>query len=138
MEIKEYPNEENEKVLAALLNEHQEKTTGVPPAERELFSYAMVDGNDYLGGITGNIHMNTLYISLLAVKEDLRGQKIGAQLLAKAEEKARAHECVYIMISTQDYQAKTYYLEHGFDILGQIPDMPFEGTTKFYFIKKIK
>lgn len=137
MEIRDYPNVKNEEKLAALLNEHQEKVTGVAPREREYFSFAMLDGDKYLGGITGNIHMNTLYISLLAIKEDERGNKIGEQLLAKAEETAREHQCSYMMLSTQDFQAKTYYLKHGFEILGQITDMPFEGTTKYYFIKKI-
>ncbi len=42
-----------------------------------------------LGGLIGDTYYDWLYVSLMFVKDDLRGQGYGEKLLLRAEEEAR-------------------------------------------------
>ena len=46
------------------------------------------DAGEVVGGVIGATYWNWLYINLMWVREDLRGQGYGEQLLSKAEEEA--------------------------------------------------
>lgn len=81
--------------------------------------------------------MNATYISLLAINKNYRGKSYGAQLLKKAETFAIESGSSLITINTQDYQAKTFYEKYGYQVFGQLLDIPFIGTTKYYLVKRI-
>ena len=99
---------------------------------------AVIDEEEnYLGGITANIFMNTMHVGLLASREDIRGQGVGESLLKAAEAKAIAADCKYITIHTQDYQALSFYQKHNYHIFGSLVDAPFKGTDKYYLYKEL-
>lgn len=74
---------------------------------------------------------------MLAVNKAYRGKGYGQQLLKKAETFALKAGAKLITINTQDYQAKTFYEKVGYHLFGQLEDMPFNGTTNYYFVKRI-
>lgn len=87
------------------------------------------------GGITAVIYCwKILYINVLWVDEQSRKQRYGARLLAKIEQVAYEQGCKLAHLDTFDFQAKDFYLQHGYEIFGQLDDCP-PGHSKF-FMKK--
>ncbi|GGC77253.1 GNAT family N-acetyltransferase [Enterococcus wangshanyuanii] len=137
VEFKQLALSENEAKLIELLSEHQLEEKQIPSESNSDFSLALYDDGHYLGGVTANKWMNITHISLLALVNSARGKGYGTQLLKKAEAFAAKKGAAIITIHTQDYQAKTFYEQFGYSVFGKLDDVPFEGTTKFYLMKKI-
>lgn len=137
IEYKKLNQVQNESNLIALLSEKQEEEKNIPTEQNMPFSLALYENGLYIGGITANKWMNTTHISLLALKKAYRGKGYGTELLKKAEDFAIASDSKLITIHTQDYQAKTFYEQYGYQVFGQLEDSPFTGTTKFYLVKRI-
>ncbi len=88
------------------------------------------------GGITAVIYCwKILYINVLWVDEQYRKHGYGAKLLAKIEHEACKQGCKLAHLDTFDFQAKDFYLRHGYEIFGQLDDCPL-GHAKF-FMKKV-
>lgn len=137
IEYKKLNQAQNETHLIALLSEKQEEEKNIPAEERTPFSLALYDNDCYIGGITANKWMNETHISLLAINKEYRGKGYGTELLKKAEDFASVSGTKLITINTQDYQAKTFYEQYGYQVFGQLKDTPFLGTTKYYLVKRI-
>ena len=78
-----------------------------------------------------------MHISLLAVDPAYRKDGIGSQLLAKMEQVALKHQVTTITLTTKAYQALDFYLKQGYEVFGELKDVPMVGTTKYYLVKKI-
>ncbi|MBM7690048.1 hypothetical protein IGJ55_002286 [Enterococcus sp. AZ170] len=137
IEYKKLNQAQNETHLIALLSEKQEEEKNIPAEENTPFSLALYDNDFYIGGITANKWMNETHISLLAINKEYRGKGYGTELLKKAEDFASASGTKLITINTQDYQAKTFYEQYGYQVFGQLKDTPFIGTTKYFLVKRI-
>jgi len=88
------------------------------------------------GGITAVIYCwKILYINVLWVDEQYRKHGYGAKLLAKIEQEACKQDCKLAHLDTFDFQAKDFYLRHGYEIFGRLDDCP-PGHVKF-FMKKM-
>lgn len=88
--------------------------------------------NDYAGGIVGKVIFSTCYIDLFAVKKKYRNKGIGRELFNTVENYCRINSVKYIYLTTQDYQALEFYLHFGCKVFGELPDVPFKNTTKFF------
>lgn len=77
---------------------------------------------------------NCLYIDILWVKEEFRKEGYGSTLLNEAEKIAKEKGCKLIHLDTFDFQAKDFYLKHGYEIFGVLDDCPMEH--KRYYMKK--
>ena len=42
-----------------------------------------------------------------------------------------------LTLTTKAYQALGFYLKHGYEVFGELADVPMMGTTKYYLAKKI-
>lgn len=89
-----------------------------------------------LGGIIGETHWGWLYISLMFIKEELRGQGYGHQLLTLAEEEARQRGATHAYLDTFSFQAPKFYQQHGYQVFGELPDFP-TGQTRYYLKKDL-
>ena len=87
-----------------------------------------------VGGILGDIFWGWLHIDLLWVKDDLRGCGYGQRLLAAAEEEARKRGAKHAFLDTFSFQAPAFYLKHGYQVFGELPDFP--AGHQRYFLKK--
>jgi GNAT superfamily N-acetyltransferase len=90
---------------------------------------------DIVAGIRGCFYLEEcLFISMLFIDEDKRKQGLGSILLKTIEEQARAMKIRLIHLDTFDFQAKDFYIKHGYEVFGILEDFP--KGHKRYFMKK--
>ena len=87
-----------------------------------------------VGGLWGRTTYGWLYVELLFVPEALRGQGIGARLIAEAERIARARGAAQGWIDCFGEANRAFYEGRGFEVFGALPGMP-PGETR-YFLRK--
>lgn len=79
---------------------------------------------------------NVLYIDILWVDEKYRHQGLGSELLEYIENTAKEKGCYLIHLDTFDFQAKDFYLMHGYEIFGTLKDCP-KGHCRYYLKKSV-
>lgn len=63
-------------------------------------------------------------IDILWVDDNYRSIGVGSQLMQKAQETAKEKGCSLIHLDTFDFQAKDFYLKHGFEVFGVLENCP--------------
>jgi ribosomal protein S18 acetylase RimI-like enzyme len=123
-------------LINSALSEYNIKTTGF--GDYKSVNVLLRDeAGEVKGGALGGIWGEWLYVKLLWVAEELRGQGYGSQLLTMAEAEAVASACRGIFLETFDFQAYSFYLRFGFEEVGHLADFP-PGHTQYYMIKKLR
>ena len=89
-----------------------------------------------IGGLLGGTYWGWLYIDILWVKEEHRGQGIGSKLLAEAEAEAIRRGCHHAHLDTMSWQAPDFYKKHGYETIGVLPDIP-QVHQKHLLMKKL-
>ena len=95
------------------------------------------DGNMIAGCIATIYCWKILYVELLWVDEAYRKCGLGTTLLNELEKAALEADCSLIHLDTFDFQAKDFYLKHGFEVFGVLEDCP-ENHSRYYLKKKLK
>jgi len=91
-----------------------------------------------LGGINAEyVNWGVLSISLLFIKKEQRKYGYGTQLLKHVEEFARAKGGHLAHVDTLEFQAKDFYLKHGYEVFGILDDCPKQGYKRYYLQKKL-
>ncbi|WP_193337779.1 GNAT family N-acetyltransferase [Devosia beringensis] len=88
------------------------------------------------GGLTARISLNWMFVELLIVPERPRGQGVGSQIMAKAEDVARQHGCDGIWLDTFSFQAPGFYAKLGYVVFGEIAHYP-PGASRFFLHKHL-
>ncbi len=91
---------------------------------------------EVVGGIIGATYWDWFYLDLLWVKEDLRRQGYGQQLLSKAEDIARERGAKNVFLDTFSFQAPEFYQKYGYQVYGELPDFP-TGHQRFFLTKQL-
>ena len=94
--------------------------------------YVEDDSGDLLAGLVAETFGNWLEIEYLFVKEDLRGQGIGSQLLQQAESEAKKKNCRFAFVNTYQFQAPSFYQKHGYKEVFTLKDYPYTGQRHYY------
>ena len=94
--------------------------------------YVEDDSGELLAGLVAETFGNWLEIEYLFVKEDLRGQGIGSQLLQQAEIEAKKRNCRYVFVNTYQFQAPAFYQKHGYKEVFRLQDYPYIGQRYYY------
>tara|TARA_R110002020_G_scaffold220742_3_gene428631 strand:- start:937 stop:1359 length:423 start_codon:yes stop_codon:yes gene_type:complete len=90
-----------------------------------------------VGGLWGAVFFDWLFIELLYIPENLRGQQLGSQLMAAAEAHARGQELTGIWLDTFSFQARPFYEKRGYSLAGEIVDLP-PGGSRYFLSKRLK
>jgi ribosomal protein S18 acetylase RimI-like enzyme len=69
------------------------------------------------------------------VREDYRGQGLGARMLAAAEAIAWQRGCRYILLDTLDFQAPAFYQKQGYVVVWQQQQYPQGDGCKYFLVK---
>lgn len=85
-----------------------------------------------LAGLVAETFGNWLEIEYLFVKDDLRGQGIGSQLLQRAESEAKNRNCRYVFVNTYQFQAPAFYQKHDYQEVFTLKDYPCTGQRHYY------
>lgn len=76
-----------------------------------------------------------LYVDVLFVEENYRGGQLGSLLLSKVETEDKSMGANLLHLDTFDWQAKDFYLKHGYQVFGVLEDRP--PGHKRYYLKKV-
>lgn len=98
--------------------------------------YLRDERNNIIAGLIGNTHGNWLTVKYLWVNEKLRGQKLGSNLLKKAEEEAKLRGCKYVFLDTFSFQAPEFYKKHNYKEVFALDEYPVTGK-RYYFTKEL-
>lgn len=91
---------------------------------------------EIIAGILSKIYCwNCVYIDVLWIKEEYRKDGLGSRLLKEVEKIAKDKGCHLIHLDTFDFQAKDFYIKHGYEVFGILDECP-QGHKR-YFMKKI-
>jgi len=136
IEVMFNPGEEERSAILRPLRAYNVAQAG--DAQAQTFALLVRDegSEEVIGGLYGEIFYRWLFIELLAVPEQARGQGVGTRLMNMAEELARAKGCVGIWLDTFDFQAPEFYQRHGFVEFGQLEDFP-PGHKRFFLQKRL-
>ena len=94
------------------------------------------DDGTVTGGLLGRTWWGWLYINILWIHADLRGQDLGTQLMQMAEEEGRNRSCHSVFLDTHDFQALPFYQKLGYETFGELEDFP-PGHTRYYLKKRL-
>ncbi len=82
--------------------------------------------------VWGAAHVDALWVSA-----QYRKQGLGSMLLNEVERTAVKNGCNLIHLDTFDFQAKDFYVKHGYEVFGILNDSP-EGHCRYYMKKILK
>ena len=94
--------------------------------------YVEDDSGELMAGLVAETFGNWLEIEYLFVKEDLRGQGIGSQLLQRAESEAKKRNCRFAFVNTYQFQAPAFYQKHGYKEVFTMKNYPYTGQRHYY------
>jgi GNAT superfamily N-acetyltransferase len=135
IERSQNPTDEEREAILTPLRAYNAAKAG-PSNSQPLALLVRDDASDILGGLYGRFFYQWLFIDLLFVPEQARGQGMGSKLMQMAEDLAREKECVGIWLNTFDFQAPEFYKRLGYSELGQIADYP-PGHKQYFFQKHL-
>lgn len=81
-------------------------------------------------------YYNSYSCDILWVSEEYRKSGFGTKLLKEMEKIAVEENCKLIHLDTFDFQAKDFYLRHGYEVFGVLEDCP-ESHCRYYLKKKL-
>ena len=94
--------------------------------------YVEDEHGQLMAGLVAETFGNWLEIEYLFVKEELRGQGIGSQLLQQAESEAKKRNCRFAFVNTYQFQAPAFYQKHGYKEVFTLKDYPCTGQRHYY------
>ena len=99
--------------------------------------YLMDDAQEIAAGLTSDTYWDWWNILTLWVRDDLRGRRIGTELLARGEQEARGRGSRHAQLHTFSFQAPGFYEKHGFHVIGQLEDYPL-GQSFIWLRKELE
>lgn len=100
-------------------------------------AYAIKRNGEMIAGISACLDWGyVVHVDLLFVAKDYRNLGLGSHLLRKVEGEARVIGAGLAQTDTFDFQAKDFYLKHGYKIFGVVDDSPRPGHKRYY-LKKV-
>ena len=130
----ENPSEADREAVLQPLRAYNTERAGDPRIRPVTLLLADEAGN-HVGGLWGKCAYDWLFVDLLAVPEEYRGGNYGNTLMERAEEIARANDCVGMWLDTFEFQARGFYEKLGFEVFGTLDDHPV-GHKKFFLRKR--
>ncbi len=135
LETEDQPNEKDKKFLFDQLQKYNEKYSP-KDNNKPLVIFLRDDSGGIKGGITGTSYWDWLNIDTFWIDENYRGKGFGKQLLEMAEKEALNRGCHSIHLDTHDFQSVDFYKKNGYEIAGQLDNLP-KGFTRYLLKKKL-
>lgn len=116
------PEEVRSGELGLKLRHYNYGFVGEYPEQQYIRLNARDENGRLLGGLRGFVFLYWLNIEVLFVEEDARGSGLGSRLLAEAEQQAIALGAKHAKLDTFEWQARPFYLKHGYEEFARIDD----------------
>ena len=88
------------------------------------------------GGLLGLTFWGWLFIDWLWLSREMRGQRLGSELLRRAEAIARDRGCAQAYTDTFSFQAPDFWQRNGYAEFGRLDGMP-AGHARLWFRKAL-
>ena len=126
-------NTESQKsqIIGDLIRSYNRSKREVAESE-PLNLYVEDEHGEIMAGLVAETFGNWLEIEYLFVKEDLRGQGIGSQLLHQAESEAKKRNCRFAFVNNYQFQAPAFYQKYGYKEVFTLKDYPYTGQRHYY------
>lgn len=85
--------------------------------------------------LQARISLANAHITALVVDPSQQGQGLGRDLLGEFEGLAKGRGITSITLSTKSYQAEGFYKKLGYQVYGELQDVPQKGMTKYHLVK---
>ena len=125
--------ETNRAVLKGLWSYNTEK---LGKHRHKRFAVSLREKNVIVGGVTGEVWINVLFIQMFWIEARLRRKDYGTRLIAAIEDAARKFGAVRAYVDTMSFQAPGFYRSCGYREFGSIDGYP-QDTTRHWFTKKL-
>lgn len=136
--IKPCGREEKEFIINNLIAFNREQMRLAPEEDSADLSRVITgaDGKPAAGIIAMKYMKECVCVEILWVDERHRKEGLGSRLLEAVEAEAKKQGCTILHLDTFDFQAKDFYLKHGFEIFGCLKDCP-AGHERYYLSKRL-
>lgn len=94
------------------------------------------DEKQWVGGITAEVYWNWLEIHKFWFGEECRRKGLGRSLLEKTEEIAKEKGAIKALLTTFEFQARSFYESHGYQVVGEVKDYP-PGSCYYTMVKSL-
>ena len=134
--IQKQENAPSEQVdlLRAALRAYNQSAAGQSVHTSLLLTATTAQG-EFVGGVYGKIAWQWLYVDLLWVHPNFRGNGLGRKLLTEIELAANKQQIFRYHLATASFQAPDFYQKLGYEICGKIEDLP-PGHTNYFLQKR--
>lgn len=92
--------------------------------------------SNVVAGANAKTFGHWLMIETLWVSEKLRGEGWGSKILAQLESKAKEKGCLFSMLDTLEFQAKSFYEKYGYEVQWTQTQYPLQGA-KYFMVKAL-
>ena len=93
------------------------------------------DGKPIAGVNSAVFAHYTLSVDILWIAPEHKGKGLGTSLLMHVENEAEALGAALSILYTYDFQAKDFYIKHGYEVFGQVDDCPLPGRFRYHMKK---
>jgi GNAT superfamily N-acetyltransferase len=87
--------------------------------------------------LAGRTFGNWFYLESFWLADLERGKGLGSAMLSEAEQIAKRRGCKFVLLDTLEFQAKPFYLRHGYQVQWVQQDYPFAGGAKYFMTKTL-
>ncbi|MFD1363260.1 GNAT family N-acetyltransferase [Lentibacillus salinarum] len=95
------------------------------------------DKDRWIGGIIAEVYWNWLEINDFWFDENFRGKGLGSSLLSKTEEIASGKGATSVMLTTFEFQVRSFYELYGYKVVGEVRDYP-PGSSYYTMVKSLE
>jgi len=99
------------------------------------FAFAAKENDTVIGIVTGHSYYNEAHIADLIVYEQYRNKRIGSKLMEAVESYCKNKGFANINLSTYNFQAPGFYLNHGFELEFIRENKENPKLNKYFFVK---
>ncbi|MED3575773.1 GNAT family N-acetyltransferase [Cytobacillus praedii] len=94
------------------------------------------DKENWIGGLNADVYWNWLEINDFWFSEKYRGKGLGGLLLDKAEKIAKEKGAKNALLTTFEFQARSFYEIKGYQVVGEIKNYP-PGSSYYTMVKPL-
>lgn len=129
------PESEDLEVISTGLEQFNEKRVGRDNFE-SLTVFLRNKQGAVVGGCVAETYWEWLYIAIIVVPEQWRGQGYGEAILTRAEQVAKQRGCKHAYLDTFSFQSPQFYLNRGYVVFGELPNFP-AGNSRYFLQKSL-